>query len=304
MKPRRSVMSIPGHIEKMHYKAALSSVDVPMLDLEDSVPIDKKEEARNLVIKSINEIDWGNKSITYRINGLDTEFFHKDVIEVVEKIGDKIDAIVIPKVNNVGDVLAISRILDAIELEKGYSQKIGLEVSIESAEGLDSISEIAKCDDRIKTLVFGIADFQASIGAQLISISGHGENEEEIYPGHRWNYVLSKMIVVAKANNILAIDAAYGNFKDEKGLQKSAQLSRALGCDGKWAIHPSQIETINKVYSPGTEEIERAKMIIDAHEKAASEGRGAVSVDGKMVDFATIRMAKRIYSEAEFLGLV
>ncbi|MBI9070563.1 MAG: CoA ester lyase [Melioribacteraceae bacterium] len=304
MKPRRSVMSIPGHIEKMHHKASLSGVDVPMLDLEDSVPIDKKDEARNLIIKSINEIDWQNKSVTYRINGLDTEFFYNDVIEVIENAGSKIDAVVIPKVNNVGDVLAISRLLDGIELRKGFKNKIGIEVSIESAEGLENISAIAKCDSRIKTIVFGIADFQASIGAKLISISGHGENEEDIYPGHRWNYVLSKIVTSAKANNLLAIDAAYGNFKDDIGLKKSAQISRALGCDGKWAIHPNQIETINRIFSPDKDEIARAKKIIEAHEQAISEGKGAVAIEGKMVDFATIRMAKKLWQEAGFLGLL
>lgn len=304
MKPRRSIISVPGHIQKMHNKASLSNVDVVMLDLEDSVPISEKANARNIVCESINSIDWYAKTLTVRINGLDTPFAYKDIIEVVKNAGEKLVSIVIPKVDTLKDIHFVDCLLSQLEMELDINNKIGLEISIESALGIENISELAKASDRNQTLVFGIADYSASIGARLVSISGHGENEEDIYPGHRWNYVISKIVTTAKANNLLAIDAAYGNFRDLIGLEKSAQISSALGCDGKWAIHPDQIDVINNVFTPSKEEIERAVRIIKAHNEAKAEGKGAVALDGRMIDHATIRMATKLYEQAKFLSLI
>lgn len=288
----------------MHLKAAMSSVDVVMLDLEDSVPFDEKENARECVIAAIKDTDWQNKILSVRINAIDTPFAYKDITKVAEACGGRLDSIVIPKVNNAGDVHFADRLLDGIEMSTGIKNRIGLEPSIETAEGMENISQIAAASDRNRTLVFGIADYSASIGARLVSISGHGEKEDDIYPGYRWNYVISRMVAAAKANGLLAIDAAYGNFKDPDGLRKSATISCALGCDGKWAIHPSQIDIINGVYSPSKEEIDRALKIIAAHEQALKEGRGAVSLDGRMIDHATIRMAINLQEQARQLGLL
>jgi citrate lyase beta subunit len=209
----------------------------------------------------------------------------------VQAAGAKIDSIVLPKVDSAGDVHFLSRLLDGIEAEAGLKNPIAIDASIESAVGVENIAEIAAAP-RVRSLVFGIADYSASIGARLVSISGHGENEEEVYPGHRWNYVMSKIAQTAKAHDLLAIDAPYGNFKDVLGLGKSAKIASALGFDGKWAIHPGQIETINSIFSPTDEEIERAKRILEA--AAASPGRGAVAIDGRMVDRATVRLAERL----------
>jgi citrate lyase beta subunit len=304
MKPRRTILSVPGHIEKMHHKASESEADVVMLDLEDSVPLNEKENARRLVIQSLSSIDWKGKVVTARMNGLDTPFGYRDILEIAEKAGQMVDAVVMPKVNHCGDIHFADRLLGGVEMQKGYADRIGIEAIIESAEGLQSVGEIAAASDRLKTLVFGVADYSASIGARLVSISGHGEKEEELYPGHRWNFAMSRMVTAAKASGLLAIDAPYGNFKDSDGLQRASVMACALGCDGKWAIHPGQITTINSVFSPSPEDIERARTVLDAYEKAKAEGRGAASVDGRMIDQATVRLAQQLWDKAKYLEKV
>lgn len=304
MKPRRSHLSVPGHVEKMHGKASGSNADVVMLDLEDSVPYGEKEKARDQVIRSLLDLDWSRKSVTVRINSLDTPFAYRDLLEVAENAGHILEEIVIPKVNSRGDISFADRMLDGIEMSKKLSSTIRLEASIETAEGLLRSREIAAASNRLKALVFGIADYSASVGARLVSISGHGEKEEELYPGHRWHFALSKMVMVAKANGLFAIDAPYGNFKDIEGLRRSAVMSCALGCDGKWAIHPGQIDTINEVFTPTGKDIELAAKVLKADAEAAKEGRGAVAVEGRMVDQATVRMAKQLWEQAKYLALV
>jgi len=289
---QRSTLSVPGHIEKMHAKAFASPVDVVMLDLEDSVPHEAKHSAREQVIKTLTSIEAKEgRGISVRVNGTDTSFCFRDVIEVVQAASAKIDSIVLPKVDSAGDVHFLSRLLDGIELEIGTEKQIAIDASIESALAIENIARIAKAP-RVRSLIFGIADYSASIGARLSSISGHGEEDAEVYPGHRWNFVMSKIVQTAKAHNLLAIDSPYGNFRDLLELSKSAKISAALGFDGKWAIHPSQIDTINNVFSPTSEELERAHRILDAAK--ASPGRGAVAVDGRMVDRATIRLAQKL----------
>ena len=304
MKPNRSVLSVPGHIVKMHSKSLSTSADVVMLDLEDSVPVEAKQQARNIIIESIRSLDWSSKLLSVRINSVDTPFAYQDVIQIIEACGEKIDSIVLPKVNHPGDVHFLCRLLDGIELYRGLQKRIQIEVSIETAMGLEAISQIAIASPRIKSLVFGIADYTASVGARLVSLSGHGEHEENIYPGHRWHYPLSKMIMVAKAHGLLAIDAPYGNFQDSTGLRKAAAMTCAIGCDGKWAIHPSQIDTIHEVYTPSREDIERAALILNAAHSAELSGVGAIAVDGRMVDQATIRLARKLWEHAGHLNLI
>lgn len=304
MKPRRSNLSVPGHVEKMHGKACASKADVIMLDLEDSVPVDAKEKARAQVIESLLGRDWRGRIVTVRINSLDTPFAYRDLLEVVENAGHLLDAIVIPKVNTPGDIAFVDRMLNGIEMNKKFPSRLGIEASIETAEGLLEAAGIARESDRLKTLVFGIADYSASVGARLASISGHGEKEEDLYPGHRWHFALSRMIMVAKAGGCLAIDAPFGNFKDREALRRSAQMAGALGCDGKWAIHPDQIDIINEVFTPSQEDIDRAARVLEAHAQAAAGGRGAVAVEGRMVDQATVRMAQQLWEQARHLSLI
>lgn len=304
MKPRRSNLSVPGHLKKMHGKASESQADVIMLDLEDSVPVAEKAAARQQVIDSLLSLDWSQKTVTVRINSLDTPFAYRDLLEVAEHAGHVINAIVIPKVNTPGDIFFADRMLTGIALEKEWSHFIGIEASIETAEGLSRASEIVQASSRVISLVFGIADYSASIGARLVSISGHGEKEEELYPGHRWHFALSNMVMHAKAGGGLAIDAPYGNFKDLDGLRRSAVMACALGCDGKWAIHPSQIDIINEVFTPSQEEIALAAKVIEANTLAKSEGRGAIAVEGRMVDQATVRLATKLWEQAKYLRLI
>lgn len=303
MKTHRSVLSVPGHVQKMHMKAAESAADVIMLDLEDSVPQEAKEAARRQVLESLQTINWGKKTVTLRINSLDTPFAYRDLLELVEGAGEKVHTIVVPKVNHPGDIHFVERMLDGIEQARQLSGTIGIEASIETAAGLAEVMAIAGAGRRVQSLVFGIADYSASVGARLVSISGHGENEADIYPGHRWHFALSRMVMAAKANDLLAVDAPYGNFKDSEGLQRSAVMAGALGCDGKWAIHPNQLEAINQVFSPSPEDIDRAVTILRASQVAKQQLRGAIAVDGRMVDQATVRLAQRLYDQARHLGL-
>jgi citrate lyase subunit beta/citryl-CoA lyase/malyl-CoA/(S)-citramalyl-CoA lyase len=260
--------------------------------------------ARETVIRSLLSLEWTNKMVTVRINGLDTPFGYRDLLIVVEEAGGHLDSVVIPKINNAGDIHFADRMLNGIEMNNQFSTPIGIEASIESVQGLEKVSDIASASARLKTLVFGVADFSSSIGARLVSLSGHGESETDIYPGHRWNFVMSRIVMAAKAHGLLAIDAPYGHFKDTDGLQQSSATSCALGFDGKWAIHPNQIEVINSVFSPNSADIERARKVLDANDKARAEGRGAVSVDGRMVDQATVRLAQQLWDQARHLKLI
>ncbi len=304
MKPRRSNLSVPGHMKKMHGKANESQADVIMLDLEDSVPLDEKKNARDQVIESLLSLNWEKKTVTVRINALDTPFAYRDLLEVAERAGHVIDAIVIPKVNHPADIHFADRMLNGIAMQAEGAETIDIEASIETAEGLMRAAKISRASNRVASLVFGIADYSASIGARLVSISGHGEKEEQLYPGHRWHFALSNMVMHAKAHGKLAIDAPYGNFKDTEGLRRSAVMACALGCDGKWAIHPSQVDIINEVFTPTKEDIALAAKVIEANIRAKSEGKGAIAVEGRMVDQATVRMATQLWEQAKYLQLI
>ncbi len=295
---RRSVLSVPSNREKMVLKAFALPVDVIMLDLEDSVPVQEKEEARSRVISILKERDWGNKVRCYRINGMDTPFAYRDIVDVVEAAGDRVDVIVIPKVNDTAEVKAVDYLLTQIEMRMGYRQPIGLEASIETAMGMLKVEEIAFSSPRLESLVFGVADYAASVTMMTKGISGHGDREE-FYPGHRWHFPLSRMVMAAKAAGLVAIDAPYGDYKDAEGLRRSCVLSAALGYDGKWAIHPDQVEIINEVYTPSPEDVERSRKIVEAYDRAQSEGCGSLAIDGKMVDAASIRVAKIVCAQSD-----
>jgi citrate lyase beta subunit len=275
-----------------------------MLDLEDSVPIEAKEAARRQVLTSLKAVDWQHRTVTVRINALDSPFAYRDLLEIAEGAGAVITAVVVPKVNHPGDIHFVDRLLAGIEQAMQLPRAIGIEASIETAQGLAAAEAVAGASPRLQTLVFGIADYSASVGARLVSISGHGEQGADIYPGHRWHFAVSRMVMAAKANELLAIDAPYGNFKDADGLRRSAAMAGAIGCDGKWAIHPDQIDTINQVFSPTPEDIERAATVLRADRIARAQGRGAVAVKGRMVDQATVRLARRLVAQAQHLGLI
>lgn len=298
---RRSILSVPSNRDKMIEKAFDLSADMLMLDLEDSVPVAEKEEARKRVPAVFKQGGWKEKVRAYRINAMDTPFAYRDIIDVVESAGDSIDLIVIPKVNDASEVKAIDYLLTQIEMRMGLKKKIGLEASIETAIGMLRVEEIAFSSPRLEALVFGVADYAASLTMMTKGISGHGDREE-FYPGHRWHFPLSRMAMAAKAAGLSAIDAPYGDYKDEAGLRKSCLLSAALGCDGKWAIHPNQIQTINEIYSPTPEDVERSQRILQAYKEAQKEGCGSLALDGKMVDAASIRIAKAVCAQWEAIA--
>ena len=293
---RRSVLSVPANREKMIQKALTLPTDAIILDLEDSVPVQEKEEARKRVIAALKEQDWNGKVRCYRMNGMDTPFAYRDIIDVVEAAGDCIDVIVVPKVNDAAEIKAIDYLLNQIEMRMGFRTPIGLEPSIETAEGMLRIGEIAFSSSRLETLVFGVADYSASLTMLSKGISGHGD-DEDFYPGHRWHFPLSRMAMAAKAAGLAAIDAPYGDYKNLEGLRRSCILSAALGCDGKWAIHPDQIEIINEIYTPSPADVERSQRILNAYQEAQQEGCGSLAIDGKMVDAASIRVARVIHSQ-------
>lgn len=298
---RRSILSVPANREKMVQKAFSLPVDFIMLDLEDSVPVHEKEDARQYVVKALKEQDWGARVRSCRINGMDTPFAYRDLIEVVEAAGSHLDVIVIPKVNDPAEIKAIDYLLTQIEMRQGIQTPIGLEASIETAEGMMRVNEIAFSSPRVEALVFGVADYSASLTMMSKGVSGHGD-AEEFYPGHRWHFPLSRMAMAAKAAGLAAVDAPYGNYKDPDGLRKSCLLSAALGYDGKWAIHPDQLPVINEMYTPSQEDAERSRRILEAYAEAQKAGCGSLAIDGKMVDAASIRVARVTWSQWESIG--
>ncbi|MHC1730205.1 MAG: CoA ester lyase [Syntrophobacteraceae bacterium] len=295
---RRSIISVPANREKMVNKAFNLDVDMIMLDLEDSVPVPEKEETRKKVVATFREQDFKGKVRAYRINAMDTPFAYRDIIDIVENAGEFIDVIVVPKVDDPAEIKAIDYLLTQIETRMGFNRPIGLEASIESAVGMLKAGEIAFSSPRLEALVFGVADYGASLTMMSKGISGHGEMED-FYPGHRWHFPLSRMVMAAKAAGLAAIDAPYGDYKDPEGLRRSCLLSAALGFDGKWVIHPDQIKIINELYAPSMEDVERSRRIVEAYELAQAQGAGSLALDGKMVDAASIRLARVIYTQWE-----
>lgn len=298
---RRSILSVPANRERMVQKAFTLPADYMMLDLEDSVPISEKEEARKRVVAAFLEGDWRGKVRGYRINGMDTPFAYRDIIDVVEAVGDQLDVIVIPKVNDAAEIKAIDYLLTQIEMRLGFKNRIGLEASIETALGMLRVDEIVFSSPRLEALVFGVADYGASLTMMTKGISGHGDRED-FYPGHRWHFPLSRMVMAAKAAGLMAIDAPYGDYRNVEGLRHSCLLSAALGYDGKWVIHPDQLAVVNEVFTPSEEDVERSRKIVEAYAQAQAQGCGSLAIDGKMVDAASIRLAQVVCAQWEAIN--
>lgn len=290
---RRSVLSVPGHRESMHVKAADSAADVIMLDLEDSCPPDSKTAARDVAKASIRGLDWSRHVLTLRVNDLAGPFALRDVLEVVPEVGAKLDTLVVPKVESAAQIHYLDQLLGAIEREAGIETPIGLEPIIESARALRDATEIAAASPRVRCLVFGIADYSASVNMPLSSISGHGE-EGGVYSGDPLHFVYSRLILCGKAEGKQVIDAPYGDFRNAEGLKTAASRSRALGFDGKWCIHPAQIDEVNRAFSPTPEEVDRAEKVLAAYRGALEAGRGAAAIGDSMIDQASVRMAEDV----------
>ena len=288
----RSELAVPGSAPKMFEKALNSDADYVFLDLEDAVSPNDKVVARENTIKALKEINWREKgkTISVRINGLDTHYMYRDVIDIVEQVGDKVDTILIPKAGTASDVYMVDCLLTQIEESKKIKNKIGLECLIETALGMSNIKEIATSSERLEALHFGVADYAASLRARTVVIGGLNPD----YPGDQWHHGLSQMVMTCRAYGLRAIDGPFGDFNDPDGYILSAKRAAAIGIEGKWAIHPSQIELANQVFTPPEAEVKKAKRIIDELDKAAKEGKGAAQLDGRMIDAASARMAENI----------
>jgi citrate lyase beta subunit len=287
------LLAVPASNRRMIEKALASGADAVFLDLEDAVAPESKSGARADVVLALRELDWGGRPTLFRTNALDTRWFYRDVVEVVEGAGEALNAILVPKVNRPEDLHTVAVLLDGIELEKDLEPgKIGLEAQIETAEGLTNVDAIARSTGRLRALHFGPGDFAASLGMPQTSI-GTRDEWDEAYPGHRFGYVMQRIVVAARAAGLRAMDGPVADHRDEEGLREACRVARALGFDGKWCIHPAQVPVVNEVFSPTEYELSWAKKVVGAYEEANAAGSGAISVDGQMVDAASIRMARR-----------
>tara|TARA_B100001248_G_C27328736_1_gene430333 strand:+ start:53 stop:991 length:939 start_codon:yes stop_codon:yes gene_type:complete len=289
---QRSELAVPGSSPKMFEKALNSNADYIFLDLEDAVSPNDKIDARKNVITAVKEIDWKEKgkTISIRINGLDTHYMYRDVIEIIEEVGDKVDTLLIPKVGSASDVYMVDCMLNQIEQNKKLQNIIGLECLIETALGMSNIKSIATSSTRLEALHFGVADYAASMRARTVVIGGLNPD----YPGDQWHHGLSTLVMTCRSFGLRAIDGPFGDFNDKKGYLDAAKRAAAIGFEGKWAIHPSQIDLANEVFSPPNDEVNKAKRILEELDKAAAEGKGAAQLDGRMIDAASARMAENI----------
>ncbi|OCB19563.1 HpcH/HpaI aldolase/citrate lyase family protein [Mycobacterium intracellulare] len=294
---RRSELAVPACSDNMFDKAAGCDADLVFLDLEDATPAAFKEESRGKAINALNDLDWGRTVRAVRINGLDTRWCHDDVIEVVTRAGGNLDTIIIPKARTARDVWWVDVLLTQLESKLNLDKRIRLEVLIEEVEGLANAEEIAAASDRLDALIFGVGDFSLSQGARVdTNFVPLGE-----YPGEFWAYARNKVIVAARIAGIDAIDAPYPDYRDLAGYERDARRASLLGYTGKWAIHPDQVPVANEVYAPTADEIARAEANVAAYREAEAKGRGAVGVNGVLVDAAHVKQAEQTLARAALI---
>jgi malyl-CoA/(S)-citramalyl-CoA lyase len=306
---QRSELAVPGSSPQLFEKAARSEADAVFLDLEDAVAPDQKVQARKNVIEALNDIDWGAKTLTVRVNGLDTHYMYRDVIEVIEQGGERLDLIMVPKVGTAADVYAVDMLLTQCEAAVGRSKRIGLSHIIETALGMANVDAIAGASARNEALHFGVADYAASTRARTTNIGGPNpdyailtdpaDGERQVHWGDMWHYALARMVVAARAHGLRPIDGPFGDFSDPEGYRFAGRRAAALGCEGKWAIHPSQIALAHEIMTPPEAEVAKARRILEAMAQARAEGKGAVSLDGRLIDIASIRQAQALVAKAE-----
>jgi citrate lyase subunit beta/citryl-CoA lyase len=297
---RRTQLATPASDEKMMHSAASSDADEVFLDLEDSVAPNAKVEARDPLVRALEAEDWSDTVVSFRMNGLDTRWWYEDLIHVVSEAGEYLDDVIVPKVKRPSDIHTVETLLEQVEVNAGLEVGgIGIEPQIEDGEGLHNVHDIAHASDRLDSIIFGPGDYSAAMGTPGLDIGQFPE-----YPGHYWHHALSECNSAAKSAGLPCIDGPYADIEDEEGFRTSAQRANLLGCDGKWAIHPAQIEIANEVFAPDPEVAERAQRIVTEYAQAMEEGRGAVKVDGQMVDEATNKMAQEIVATAEAAGIL
>ncbi len=306
-RPNRCQLFGPGSNTKLFPKMAASAADVINLDLEDSVAPSDKDTARANVIEALNTVDWGNKYMSVRINGLDTPYWYRDVVDVLEQAGDRLDQIMIPKVGCAADVYAVDALVTAIERAKGRTKPISFEVIIESAAGLAHVEEIAASSPRLQAMSLGAADFAASMGMQTTGIGGTQENYYMLREGEKhwsdpWHWAQAAIVAACRTHGVLPVDGPFGDFSDDEGYIAQAKRSATLGMVGKWAIHPKQIALANQVFTPSNEAVSEAREILAAMEQAKANGEGATVYKGRLVDIASIKQAEVIVAQAELIA--
>ncbi len=309
----RSTLAVPGSKPQFFEKAAAGMADVVFFDLEDSVPPDQKAQARNEVIAALNELDFRGKSVSVRINGLDTHYMYRDVVDVVEQAGNRLDLILVPKVGCAADIYALDMLLTQIEQAKGIRKRIGIELLVETPLGLQNIGEIAAASPRNESILFGPADYAPAAGMQIKMIGGpnpdyhvltdaDSEGDRQLHWGDMWHYPLAHLVAAARANGLRPIDGPFADIKDPEGWLASAKRARTLGCEGKMAIHPSQVELANELFKPFADEVAQARRVLETMERAEQAGAGAVTLDGKMIDIASIRQAEATVKKADLVA--
>ena len=299
MELRRVQLASPGSNLRMLERGSQSNADHVFLDLEDSVAPNQKVEARQVVVKALKDFDWSGKIACVRVNGIDTEWFYGDVIEVVEGAGQHLDTIMLPKANKPHDVYMLDMLLTQIEMHRGLEVGgIGIEAQIEMAEGMMNVNQVAFASPRLKSLIFGPGDYSASVQARGLSI-GATEN----YPGHVWHYAIHRIVVAARAAGLQVTDGPFADYRNLEAYRQSCEMALALGCDGKWAIHPAQIDVAIDVFSPSEADVEKARRTMVEYTQALADGLGAIAIDGDMVDAATLKMAEIVAAKADAAGM-
>ncbi len=305
-RPNRCQLFGPGSRPAIFEKMASSDADVINLDLEDSVAPDDKPEARQNIVQAIGDIDWGTKHLSVRINGLDTPFWYRDVVDLLEKAGPRIDQIMIPKVGNAADVYAVDALVTAVEAAQGRDKPIAFEVIIETAAGLAHVEEIAASSPRLQAMSLGAADFAASMGMQTTGIGGTQENYYMLHEGQKhwsdpWHWAQTAIVAACRTHGVLPVDGPFGDFSDDEGFRAQALRSATLGMVGKWAIHPKQVALANAVFTPSEAQVTEAREILEAMEQAKRDGSGAAVYKGRLVDLASIRQAEVIVRQSEMI---
>lgn len=305
-RPNRCQLFGPGSRPAIFAKMAASDADVVNIDLEDSVAPSDKDIARANTIAAISEVDWGRKTLSVRINGLDTPWWYRDVVDLLEQAGDRLDQIMIPKVGCAEDVYAVDALVTAIERAKGRTKPVSFEVIIESAAGIAHVEAIAASSPRLQAMSLGAADFAASMGMQTTGIGGTQENYYMIRDGQRhwsdpWHWAQAAIVAACRTHGILPVDGPFGDFSDDEGFRAQARRSATLGMVGKWAIHPKQVALANEVFTPSDAAVAEAREILAAMEAAKARGEGATVYKGRLVDIASIKQAEVIVRQSELI---
>ncbi|MCR9146820.1 MAG: CoA ester lyase [Rhodobacteraceae bacterium] len=305
-RPNRCQLFGPASNTKLFEKMATSDADVINIDLEDSVAPSDKDVARKNAIQAINDIDWGKKTLSVRINGLDSAWWYKDVVDLMEQTNGRLDLIMIPKAGCGEDVYAVDALVSSIEAAKGREKRVGFECIIESAAGICHVEDIAKASPRMEAISLGAADFAASMGMATTGIGGTQEPYYMLHEGQKywpdpWHWATAKIVAACRTHGVLPVDGPFGDFSDDEGFRAQARRALTLGMVGKWAIHPKQIALANEIFTPSDEAVQEAREILKAMEDAKARGEGATTYKGRLVDIASIKQAEVIVKSAEMI---